>query len=575
LTCAKSTIPLNTCYGWVDMSKKNLPEHIASLLYRRPWRAVPILTIFLLSGCFPGSTNPIAANPSNAVRSSNGVSISAAHTDGDGENITKEKASEQGNDADAVETGAHHYYFRNISHVDRSPRIALSRPEGERNVLLIVVDALNASHTGVYGYERNTTPHMDAIAADGIVLTDWISNSSWTRPSFTTMITGVPRSIHGMELSERKLPPKLQTLPKKFRHAQYATAGFIGNPLIQKKWGYDNGFDVFRDATVYGDFPDAETIVTDAIEWLSKVKANRFFGVIFLVDPHAPYAAPKTARRFSADLSDYMAMPERETEAPLPEDEIAKMVAAYDDEVRYADAQIGRLMVWLKKNELFDSTVIVVTADHGEIFGAHQCYQHAYHMWEPVLRVPFIVLSSDVAQRGFFQLPATHMDLMPTLLDLAGIKNRSAYGVSIFSDERLPKTDDGSTNHNFSDTPPIYSAYDARGVRRQAARLGTLKLIRYEKIKSHAFTTRDATGQALEKNPSLRIPGPRYELFDLEKDPLEQVNIVATTSRVVELEILKKAVQYRKPAEKKAGEKKRIKLDSDTLDALRAAGYIE
>jgi arylsulfatase A-like enzyme len=545
------------------MRKKKLSECILSLLWRRPCRVASLLAIFLFFGCCPGSTNPVAANPSNAVSPSNGVSILAEHT-------------EPGSHADTVGTGSHHYYFRNISEVDHSPRITLTRPEAERNVLLIVVDALNASHIGVYGYERNTTPYMDAIAADGIVLTDWISNSSWTRPSFTTMITGVPKSIHGMELSERKLSKKIQTLPKKFKHAQYATAGFIGNPLIQKKWGYHNGFDVFRDATVYGDFPDAETIVTDAIEWLNKVKTTRFFGVLFLADPHAPYAAPKAARRFSADLSDDMAMPERETEKPLPEDVIAKIVAAYDDEVRYADAQIGRLMEWLKKNELFDSTVIVVTADHGEIFGAHQCYQHAYHMWEPVLRVPFIVHSSDVAQRGFFQLAATHMDLMPTLLDLAGIKNRSAYGVSIFSDRRLQETDAGFTTHNFSDdTRPIYSAYDARGVRRQAARLGTLKLIRYEKIKSHVFTTRDATGQALETNPSLRIPGPRYELFDLEKDPLEQVNIVATTGRDAKLEILKKAVQYRKPAWKKAGEKKRIQLDSDILDALRAAGYIE
>lgn len=496
----------------------------------------------------------LSGNPSTAVNLTNGVSVPAVHTDG---------------------VGSHHYYFHNISEVDQSQRIALARPGAERNVLLIVVDALNASHTGIYGYERNTTPNMDAIASDGIVLTDWISNSSWTRPSFTTIVTGVPKSVHGMELSERKLPKKIHTLPEKFRDAKYATAGFIGNPLIQKKWGYHRGFDVFRDASVYGDFPDAETIVTDAIEWLNRVKTTRFFGVLFLADPHAPYAAPTSSRLYSADLSDYVAAPERETEVPLPEDAIAKMVAAYDDEVRYADAQFGRLMEWLKKNGLFDSTAIVVTADHGEIFGAHHCYQHAYHMWEPVLRVPFIVHSRDVAQRGFFELAATHVDVMPTLLDLAGIKNTSAYGVSIFSDRRLRESDTGSTDRNSFNAAPIYSAYDARGVRRQAARLGTLKLIRYEKIKSHAFTTRDATGQALETNPSLRIPGPRYELFDLEKDPLEQVNIIATTTRNAELEILKKAVQYRKPTEKKAAREKRIQLDNDTLDALRAAGYIE
>jgi arylsulfatase A-like enzyme len=309
------------------------------------------------------------------------------------------------------------------------------------------------------------------------------------------------------------------------------------------------------------------------------VKGSRFMGVLFLTDPHAPYAAPAASREFSAHLSDYIAAPKRESESPLPPEVVAGIVDAYDDEVRYADAQIGRLIDWLKENDLFEQTAIVVTADHGEIFGAHQCYQHAYHMWEPVLRVPFIVHSRDMMQQGVFQRMASHTDLMPTLLDLAGIPVRSAYGASIFENRGNQKDGEEPPGDASEKRVPIYSAYDARGVRRQAARLGMLKLIRYEKMNQQSYATGEGFSLTTEENPSLRIPGPRYELFDLENDPLEQVNLFATTERKAELEILKNAVRYRKPPEKKVQRKKKnekkYRLDQDTLDALRAAGYIE
>ncbi|MBN2714947.1 MAG: sulfatase [Deltaproteobacteria bacterium] len=433
-----------------------------------------------------------------------------------------------------------------------------------RSILLIVVDALNASHMGVYGYHRNTTPNLDTIAREAVVFSNWTSTSSWTRPAFTTILTGVPKSVHGMELTDKKLPSKLRTMAERFKAKGYRTGAFVGNPLIQKKWGYNQGFEVFKDVSDYGDFPPATTVVKGAIDWLDTVLDTPFMGVLFLTDTHAPYEAPKESRTFSREYQDIITMPPREVTKPFSPNETEGIIAAYDDELHYADTQIGRLVDWLKSKGLYENIAVVVTGDHGEIFGDHNCYQHAYHMWQPVLRVPFIVKSPDLKKAGMVDRLAGHLDTMPTLMHLAGLTQKTDFGNSVFDVDDVSK-----------DNKIAVSAYDARGVKRQAARLGDLKLVRYEKVSPVAFEGKGKKSKIWMENPSLQLPGPRYELFDLDADPNELNNIFTAYDDRTILEKLQRTLRSEKTGTQKHSEKSVNQLDDETLRALKAAGYID
>lgn len=462
-----------------------------------------------------------------------------------------------------------HSFFSNMKQKASKKKMEVT-PTRKYPVVLIVVDALNARHVGTYGYERNTTPHMDSIAKEGLVFTQWISNSPWTRPSFTTILTGVPKRVHGMELTDKSLRKKIVTLAEKFKREGYATAAFVGNPLIQKRWGYDQGFDRFDDVSDHGNFPRSSILVDNALEWLQNNKEELFFLCLFLTDTHAPYEAPSEVKQFSSSYSNIIVNPSREVAIPLGQNEVDAIKAAYDDELAYVDSQVGRLRQWLFENELWNESSVVITADHGELFGEHNCYQHAYHMWEPTLRVPFIIRSPAFPMAGVWDIPATHMDLYPTLLHLNGMESKTTFGRSIFLSDL--------ENENRI----ILSAYDAQGVKRTAARKGAMKLVRYEKVNVDKFRSTGSNTESIEKFPSLQLPGPRYELYDLQADPAENDNLFRMDTADPLVEQLKKSIRKLKQRAKKSLLKKDQKsqggipkLNDETLEALKAAGYIQ
>jgi len=424
-------------------------------------------------------------------------------------------------------------------------------PATDPPVVLVVIDALNASHTGAWGYQRDTTPALDGLARRGARFTSWISSSSWTRPAFTTILTGLPKKAHGLEMGEKPLQPRITTMAERFAKAGYRTAAFIGNPLISRKWNHHQGFEVFADESTHGPFPPADVLVDAAIRWIDGVKDRPFFLCVFLSDPHAPYEAPAAARRFSLHVTPPTTSPPREVMSPWTAAEQEAIIAAYDDEVAFADAGLGRLLDHLDAMGLGERAVVAVTADHGEMMGEHNAWQHAWHMWEPVVRVPMVLAAPGRIPAGVVVTgTAGHEDLMPTLLSLAGIPSG---GPSIFTPgNRRP-----------------FTAYDAAGVRRSALREGRWKLVRYEKVSAATFGKQnDET-----RYPSLTQPAPRYELFDLEADPGELDNRIDRPGDPVLLESLKAELRRRCPW--KQAPARIPRLDPETLDALRAAGYLE
>lgn len=450
---------------------------------------------------------------------------------------------------------------------------ALEIPPIEKgSVILVVIDALNALHLGAYGYERDTSPTIDAMARDGILFTNHVSNSSWTRPSYTTIITGLPKSRHGIELQDKEIPRKIETLAERFKAAGYRTAAFVGNPLVNAFWGHDQGYDVYVDSkTVHQGFPRDEILVDRALKWMERNKDEPFFVTFFLTAPHVPYDPPEEPRRFlkSVPEGEYTQFPFREYKEPLPLEERARIVAAYDDEIAYADGQIARLLAFLEERGLSEKTVLAVTADHGEAFDDHGCYGHTYHQWESVLRVPLLLLSPAAPRGGLYDdRPFTHIDIAPTLLASVGIEPdpQGLPGKSILQ----VLADPGAGRERV-----IVSQYDAHGIRRQAIRGRGKKLVHYDKISENSLLRLNNLNKRIERADPMDLPtlvrqleGEHYELFDMRVDPLEKKDLFPSASSSADARALMKTLGPMIPDGKPPA-----KMSEEMIEALENAGY--
>jgi arylsulfatase len=447
-------------------------------------------------------------------------------------------------------------------------------PVAGGSVLLIIIDALNAKHLGVYGYERPTSPAIDALAERGLTLTNYVANSSWTRPAYATIVTGVPKREHRMELATTSMREEVVTVAERFQAAGFATAAFVGNPLARGRFGFDQGFDDYidNDKLRKSGFPDDALIARQALKWLKKNRDRQFFAVVFFTAPHAPYRPHAEVPRFYEGLppGSNVALPLREYKHGMPAGDLAWTVATYDNEIAYSDAQVSKLIAALDEHGLRNKVTVVVTADHGEIFGEHNCFLHTYHMWDPVLRVPFVIDSPAIPVTGKHDdRPFTHVDLAPTLLRLAG----AAPGEPVLPGRSIgDDLGDPAANRERQ----LFSQYNAHGIRRQAMRKARWKLVHHHPVDRRVVRRinalrNDDTPPDPSDLPTLSYKKDKYELFDLVADPGELKDLHAerrtepeTTELIGELNSLI------------GGDETdlRIELDEETLEALRAAGYI-
>lgn len=461
------------------------------------------------------------------------------------------------------------YFGDALSIKDDTGRARLKGSE-KQSVFLVIIDALNVKNLSAYGYRRPTSPTLEAVAQRGVRFVNHISNSSWTRPSFTTIITGLNKSEHKVELSSRNLGEKIETLAERFRGAGYATAAFVGNPLVRKLWGFGQGFETYKDTKDYEKvFPPDSRVADDAIQWIEGRGEKPFFLMVFLTAPHTPYRPPAGARRFLDEVPEgkVIEYPFREYKRGLAEDDHERIVAAYDDEIAYTDAQLKRILDKIEEKGVQDEVAVVVTADHGEVFGLHNCYTHTYHMWEPALRVPLLIASNRLEKKGITDTRiTTHVDLTPTLLNLAGIQDDyDGDGVSVF--EPNDKAESGGRM--------IYSQYNAHGIRRQAIRRGGWKLVHHDEVKESSLERLNSLHQGIphadpKDLPSISVGKERYELYDLREDPREQKDLYAESASLAEVQALETELGLR--IGKISSDVPQ--LSEETLQALEAAGYI-
>lgn len=301
------------------------------------------------------------------------------------------------------------------------------------NIIFIVVDALRADHVSAYGYERPTTPNLDAFMADGVRFAEATSASAWTFPSNAAMLTGrMPSRIQVRDWASLKarLPEAEVMLAEVLHDAGYQTTGIISAYYVRSQFGFAQGFDHYQVSAS----ELAEDVNQATFDWLDTnqetIRTRPQFLFVYYYDPHTWYDPPPPydtlydptyTGTLTADVYQHGQKVVSGEIVPSERD-IEHLKALYDGEITYWDAQFDLLIDRLSAEGLLDNSLVILTSDHGQMFGEHGKWVHRNSLYEEVLRVPFFMhLSNGIAAGDIVETPVSHVDVFPTVLDLAGL----------------------------------------------------------------------------------------------------------------------------------------------------------
>jgi arylsulfatase A-like enzyme len=295
------------------------------------------------------------------------------------------------------------------------------------NLVLVTLDTLRADHCSAYGYARPTTPHLDAVAAQGALFEAAYAVSATTLPSHAAIFTSLHPGEHGVLKNGMVLDARFTTLAEHLARAGYATAAFVSSFVVERRFGTAQGFAHYDDDFRGADSSFGERLrrweghdlaapydrragdTTDrAVAWLRRAgDAQPFFLWIHYFDPHHPYAPPEPWRsRFLREGSEGH----------------RRDVDLYDGDVRYTDEQLGRALEAIEAASPGGRTLLVIVADHGEGLWSHGWLEHGVHLYEEAVRVPFVVRwPGRIAAGQRLAGLVSQVDVLPTLLSLLGL----------------------------------------------------------------------------------------------------------------------------------------------------------
>jgi arylsulfatase A-like enzyme len=439
-----------------------------------------------------------------------------------------------------------------------APRASARRPAPafafRPNFVLYLVDTLRADRLGAYGHRGPTSPRFDAFAREAILFEDVWAQASWTRPTTASILTGLHPAVHGADRADRRLSDDAVTLAEALKRAGYRTGAFVANRLVGGRTGLDQGFDEWNGGggSLYN--APASELGARALAWIDR-GGSPFFLYVHAMDPHAPYAPPpQDAAPFEGPYAgerDTMALLRRGHRTPLHPRAKRFLESQYLGEIRRNDRAFGELLDGLRERRLLETSAVVFTADHGEEFWDHGSTQHGSTLYTEQLRVPLAVRLPGARRGGTRERGAVQqLDLYPTLLSLADVG----------SPADLPGRDlSGSWLRGDDAAPPplLFSQQRFTVVDKAAVRAGSLKLI----------VNRD---EPLHWRADARV-----ELYDLARDPGEQVNLASARPIAVRC-LLDELDRFDTLASaRRVGPDATLTLSAEDRHQLRALGYLQ
>jgi choline-sulfatase len=420
-----------------------------------------------------------------------------------------------------------------------------------RNVIVYLVDALRADHLGCYGYSRPVSPHVDAFARQATLFRHAVAQCSWTRPSVTTVLTGLLPRTHNVQGRRDALAQQALTLAEMLQSRGYRTAGFVTNPNVARSVGLAQGFETYR--LLPGNRNAATDVNAQATAWLDSARkpGQPFFLYLHTVEPHSPYCPPPPfRRRFAPAVRDetltgrrilkQLHQGGRQGTPELRRD----LLDLYDAEIAANDAAFGELVDALVRRRLWEETVVVFLSDHGEEFLDHGGWEHGETLHSEMLDVPLIVRVPGYGNGSLVDRQAQHADVVPTILDLVGIPVPAAVeGRSLVPWITGESGDDASDGEDEA----AFSWLDEHGFRSAAVTTPHWRLIEE------------------------RAPETRRSLYDRRADPGERSDLEA--DRPVETGYLEARLHATERPKKGAFRATRHRMDPETRKQLQALGY--
>jgi arylsulfatase A-like enzyme len=418
------------------------------------------------------------------------------------------------------------------------------RERDDVNVVFILIDTLRADHLSCYGSERETTPVIDFLAKAGVRFAHVQAQSSWTKVSMASLWTGAYPRRTGVQRFPDALAPEA-TLPAEiFKAAGFRTAGIFRNGWLANNFGFAQGYDLYvqpRPSATPAKFerksPSAHALqgtdwdaTESAVEFIRSHKHERFFLYVHYMDVHQ-YLYDIDSAKFGNGIRD-----------------------AYDNALHWTDRNVSALLGEIESSDLFDRTLVVIAADHGESFYEHGMEGHARNLYREVTETPFILVLPFRLEPGLVvETPVQNVDVWPTVLDLVGLPG-------------LPDADGRSL------VPLLHAAANGAPVPEDLAR-------------RPSFAELDQTWgqQKLPPKPIVAIVNGHHrmiqhlnngsvEFYDHQVDPLEQTNLAASRPEAVE-ELKREIATY---VEKQAAwDTPKVELDEMRKAQLQALGYLD
>lgn len=349
-----------------------------------------------------------------------------------------------------------------------------SRPH-VRHVVLITIDTLRADRVGAYGGPAKT-PAIDGLAREGARFDRAYATAPITLTSHASLMTGRYPPGHGGRHNGMRVSLEPATLAETFARAGFSTGAFVAAFPLDRRFGLIKGFQHYDDrmprdgrGRVANERP-GRLVVDEALAWVANRRAERLFMWVHLFEPHAPYGRPGTG---------------------------GSALARYDDDIAEADAQIARLLGGLGFDRA--QTLFVIAADHGEAFGEHGEISHSVFTYDTTLRVPLIFSGAGIAPGQVAREPVSLVDVTPTMVAIAGLGTFDADG------QVIVRPDGRSDVRTGSEQRALYAESFAPMLDFGWAPLRTIR------------------------RGSLKyIAAPKPELYDVERDPAESQNLIAS-----------------------------------------------
>jgi arylsulfatase A-like enzyme len=444
-------------------------------------------------------------------------------------------------------------------------------PDRGPDVLLITLDTQRVDRLGCYGSELGLTPNLDRLASRGVLFEQVVVSIPRTTQNLSTVLTGLEPHRHGVRELVDSLPDEVTTLAESLSRAGYRTAAFVGGGPLGLDQNLYQGFD-HTEVHAYEEQKRALPLAGAAGSWILRNAAGPWFAWVHIYDPHLFYAPPwpfwerfhseqPAVKQLYGDLHHgRRGFGDLHFRDRLGESLRRYLEEMYDGEVRFSDFSIGWLLRLVRLLQGVDpgrSTLVVVSADHGESFGEHGCwYNHGVYLYDEDLLVPLIVsFPGELPEGRRIPSQVRSSDIYPTVMELLGLPVEGELdGRSLLSLVRgeesgdRPAFSESDSNH-FPEDPRSWKGGGLAG-RWRSLRSGRYKLLRIPRERGEA----------------------RYELYDLKSDPGEQrplpdVEGNLSTFLRTQLAAWEEAVAAEASPERE--------LNAEERERLRALGYVD